>query len=133
MKKVYVSFPISGYDIEERKQYDEIVRKVVQKYFPDYEILTPFGMCPYDETKSYGDCMKTCISNIYDCEILVICPNWLASTGCRDEYYTAANYGLTLYDFTEIQTIEQQQIGFIEVNLLKLASRALEVQKKKTK
>ena len=52
--KIYISLPITGYDLRERKQYAESVKNRLQQIYPDDEIITPFDVCadqslPYEE------------------------------------------------------------------------------------
>ena len=43
--KIYISLPITGYDLQERKKYAENVKKRLQQIYPDGEIITPFDVC----------------------------------------------------------------------------------------
>lgn len=43
--KIYISLPITGYDLRERKQYAENVRSRLQQIYPDGKIITPFDVC----------------------------------------------------------------------------------------
>lgn len=52
--KIYISLPITGYDLQERKQYADGVKKRLKQIYPDDEIITPFDVCtdtslPYEE------------------------------------------------------------------------------------
>ena len=43
--KIYISLPITGYDLQERKQYAESVKKRLKQIYPDGKIITPFDVC----------------------------------------------------------------------------------------
>lgn len=43
--KIYISLPITGYDLHERKQYADSVKNRLQQIYPDGEIITPFDVC----------------------------------------------------------------------------------------
>ena len=44
--KIYISIPITGYDLQERKQYADSVKNRLQQIYPDGEIIIPFDVNP---------------------------------------------------------------------------------------
>lgn len=60
--KTYVSLPISGYDIEEKKEYAEKIKKFLEE--KGDEIVTPFDTCN-EEGKSYSDYMGRSIEALF--------------------------------------------------------------------
>ena len=81
--KVYLSMPISGHDLQERMNYAESAKSALLKRYD--EVVTPFDACPYDPNKSYGQCMKECISSLLECDKIVFDKRWYDSNGCRVE------------------------------------------------
>ena len=83
MKKIYLSMPISGYDL---KKVMELAEREKERLSSDKtEIITPFDACPYDPNKTYGQCMKECIKELLLCDAIMFEPNWYKSNGCRIE------------------------------------------------
>ena len=81
--KVYFSMPISGHDLQERMDYAESAKSALLNMYD--EVVTPFDACPYDPDKSYGQCMKECISSLLECDKIVFDKHWYDSNGCRVE------------------------------------------------
>ena len=81
--KVYFSMPISGHDLQERMDYAESAKAALLNMYD--EVVTPFDACPYDPNKSYGQCMKECISSLLECDKIVFDKRWYDSNGCRVE------------------------------------------------
>ena len=81
--KVYFSMPISGHDLQERMNYAESAKSELLNMYD--EVVTPCDACPYDPNKSYGECMKECISSLLECDKIVFDKRWYDSNGCRVE------------------------------------------------
>jgi hypothetical protein len=122
--KIYISYPISGYDINERIEYGKNVSKIVSEKFPESEILTPFGMCPYDPNRSYGDCMKECLKNLYESDSIILCTDWIKSSGCREEYFIACNHDINIYE-TDGAYVQELGPGVKEKYMLQCAIKSL--------
>lgn len=122
--KIYVSHPISGYDINERIEYGKNIAKFITEKFPGSDILIPLEMCPYDPKRSYGDCMKECLVNLYDSDYIVLCTDWIKSSGCREEYFIACNHGLKVYE-TDGSYINELGPGTKEKYMLQCAIKSL--------
>ena len=81
--KVYLSMPISGYDINERISHAERAKIALKNVYED--VVTPFDVSPYDPEKSYGQCMKECLSELITCDLVIFDEGWYQSNGCRIE------------------------------------------------
>ena len=90
--KIYISLPITGYDLQERKQYAENVRIRLQQIYPDGEIITSFDVCP-DSSFPYEVLIGNDIAAILSCDAFYVCKDSSHSKGCRLEYYAALIYG----------------------------------------
>lgn len=96
-QKLYLSMPISGYEINERiKRANEMKEHLINVFQEQYEIITPFDVSPYDPDKSYGDCMKDCIKELITCDAVYFDDEWYSSNGCRVEAEVARSCGLKL-------------------------------------
>ena len=79
--KIYISLPITGYDLRERKSYAESVKNRLQQIYPYGEIITPFDVC--------ADPSLTC-------DMVYVCNGSNNSKGCRLERYAALIYGIII-------------------------------------
>ena len=93
--KIYISLPITGYDLQERKQYAENVRIRLQQIYPDGEIITSFDVCP-DSSFPYEVLIGNDIAAILSCDAFYVCKDSSHSKGCRLEYYAALIYGIII-------------------------------------
>lgn len=98
MKRVYLSLPISGYDIEERKAYAAKRKQdllTIYKHIQEdikYEIVTPFEVCP-DTDKPYSYYIGRDIEALLNCDEIFMCQGWEESKGCQLEIQAAKIYG----------------------------------------
>ena len=81
MRKIYLSMPITGFDIQERIDH----AREIKKRFSDLYIVSPFDASPYDPNKTYGQCMKECIAEMLTCDEVWFDQGWYDSNGCRIE------------------------------------------------
>lgn len=93
MKRIYVSLPISGYDLDERKLYAIWVKDLIKdKYSEPVEAITPFMVCP-EADKSYSYYMGKDIEALLECDVVYMCKGWQNSKGCLAEFAVAKIYG----------------------------------------
>ena len=93
--KIYISLPITGYDLQERKQYAESVKNRLQQIYPDGEIVTPFDVNP-DHTLPYEELIGKDIAALLTCDMVYVCNGSNNSKGCRLERYAALIYGIII-------------------------------------
>lgn len=92
MKRLYVSLPISGYDLEERKQYARLVEmRLVEEMPKPLQVITPFTVCP-DSDKPYSYFMGKDIEALLECDTVYFCKGWQNSDGCMLEFAAAKIY-----------------------------------------
>lgn len=92
MKKIYVSLPISGYYLEERKDYARLVEKYLVENMPKpLIVITPFTVCP-EADKSYSYYMGKDIEALLECDAVYFCKGWQNSDGCMLEFAAAKIY-----------------------------------------
>lgn len=93
MKRIYVSLPISGYDLAERKQYARLVEmRLVEEMPKPLQVITPFTVCP-DSDKPYSYFMGKDIEALLECDTIYMCKGWQNSKGCMAEFEVAKIYG----------------------------------------
>ena len=92
---IYISIPITGYDLRERKQYAESVKKRLQQIYPESEIITPFDVCA-DTSLPYEELIGKDIAALLTCDMVYVCNGSNNSKGCRLERYAALIYGIII-------------------------------------
>ena len=70
--KIYISLPITGYDLQERKRYADSVKKRLQQVYTDSEIVTPFEVNP-DQELSYAEYMGNDIAALLASDEVYFC------------------------------------------------------------
>lgn len=90
MKNIYVSLPISGYDIDCRKAYADNIKEILGFDFKA-EIITPFDVCP-ETDKPYSYYMGKDIEALLECDAVYFCKGWQDSKGCMAEFAVAKIY-----------------------------------------
>ena len=93
--KIYISLPITGYDLHERKQYAESVKKRLQQIYPNGEIITPFDVCA-DPSLPYEELIGKDIAALLTCDAVYFCNGSSHSKDCRLEYHAALIYGIII-------------------------------------
>ena len=93
--KIYISLPITGYDLQERKHYADNVKKRLQQIYPDGEIITPFDVCA-DPSLPYEELIGKDIAALLTCDVGYVCNGSNHSRGCRLERYAALIYGIII-------------------------------------
>lgn len=88
-RKVYISIPISGHDIEDVKKRAEEVKKRISS--SSIEAITPFDVCD-EEGKPYSYYMGKDIEALIGCDGIYVCDGWHSSKGCQAEVHVAVVY-----------------------------------------
>lgn len=97
---IYISLPITGYDLTERKELAEKAREILKGRYPDANIITPFDIALCVDlrlkTPGYADYMKEDIGFIVgksDTVCFLVDPRLTLSKGVRLEWQAAKIYG----------------------------------------
>lgn len=88
-KKIYISIPITGHDIEQVKMHAEEAKKKLTAQ--GYDSITPFDVCP-EEGHTYAYYMGRDIEALLQCDAIYMCAGWVSSKGCKAELLTANVY-----------------------------------------
>lgn len=109
MRKVYISIPITGFDLEERKR---TVNEIKKSFISDhYEAITPFDVCN-EKDKPYSYYMGKDIEALLECSHIYLVDGWKKSKGCRAEKAIADIYGIKkIYAYEEPKHEPQFEIG----------------------
>lgn len=89
-KKMYISLPITGRQLDEVREYAENMKQHWEKL--RYDVITPFDVSP-DPDKPYSFHMGKCIEALLECDEVYFCLGWQRSKGCMAEFEIARIYG----------------------------------------
>lgn len=90
-KRIYISGPISGYDIWERKQTFRAVRQTMEA--KGYEVINPMEKDLADDAP-YAQHMRMDIPLLASCDVIYFLDGWRRSSGCLCELINAAVFGI---------------------------------------
>lgn len=92
--KVYISLPINGYDIDERK--DTAMKMEVKLRGRGYDVFNPLGNGWVDGLTGY-DYMRHDLKGLLDCDTIFLMHGWEHSVGCKIEFDVAVSIGLDVW------------------------------------
>lgn len=96
--RIYISGPISGHDLEERRKVFETACAVLESL--GYEPVNPMkNGLPADATTHQH--MKRDFELLLTCDAIFMMRRWLHSKGCKVEFDMATAIGLPVY-FEEV-------------------------------
>ena len=90
-KRIYISGPISGHDMEERRKTFKMVQTFLEAQ--DYEAVNPMenGLPDGATTREH---MKRDIELLMTCDYIYMMRRWTHSKGCKVEFDVATSIGL---------------------------------------
>lgn len=99
--KVYISLPISGYDISERRNTAKAMENKLRKL--GYDVFNPLenGLPTYASTNQH---MKADIKALLGCDAVIFMQGFNHSAGCHTELTVAMAIGLEVW-FEEIENV----------------------------
>ncbi|WP_295236923.1 DUF4406 domain-containing protein [Veillonella sp.] len=98
---IYVAHPYGGLE-ENRLKIDHIMKWLVLEDESNV-YLSPihnFGFM-YLTGDEYQKGLNICLRMLEQCDVLVLCGDWRASKGCKQEFDKAKEMGIPIYTFTE--------------------------------
>lgn len=113
-KKIYISGPISGYDIEERRETFAMAKKFLE--MDGYEVFNPLenGLPSDADTHQH---MRADLKMLVQCDEIFLLSKWNHSAGCFVEFVVAVAIGCKLQFcdlFTSIPTRKIFSEGFLQ-------------------
>lgn len=89
-KKIYISLPISHYDLEERRAYAQRVEDVLAHF---YEVVNPLknGLTAEADWREH---MRVDLRNLLECDAIFMCREFETSKGCKLEWDVATTVGM---------------------------------------
>lgn len=96
MKRVYISGPISGHDIEERRKEFKRIQTHLERCYHDLEVVNPMENGLPAEATTHEH-MKRDIELLMTCDIIFMMRKWTHSKGCKVEFDVATAIGLPVF------------------------------------
>ena len=92
MKKLYLSFPISHFDIEERREFAAKRERYLSEEY-GCEVVNPLenGLSEDEHWRLH---MKRDSKLLLECDTIFMCKDWEYSKGCLSEHETAVTCGI---------------------------------------
>lgn len=122
-KKLYISLPISGRNLDDVKRRAEHLKASIEPGAEYFVGVTPFDICP-DSTLPYSELMGRDIAGLLECDAVLFDYDWYESKGCRTEMAVAEIYGKRVFKIKDDRIVEDtDKIRYsIELNKKQLAA-----------
>ncbi len=95
--KVYLSGPMTGIDNYNRQTFNaacDMLRST------GYEVYNPAELNEQNTFPfTWNSCIKKCIVELINCDMIVLLPGWMSSKGARLEVYIAQELGIEQASF----------------------------------
>lgn len=115
-KKLYISLPISGRNLEVVKRRANYLKESIIS--DEYEGITPFDICP-DSTLPYSELMGRDIAQLLECDAVLFDYDWNESKGCRVEMSVAQNYNIRIFKLADERMVEDSDHQQFNIRLNK--------------
>lgn len=108
-KKIYISIPISGRNIE-RVKADCLNAKIVIEY-SGFEAVSPLDVSP-DSKSTYAEHMGNDIAALLNCDAAVFLDDWQLSSGCKLERRACEIYDKLIFNgLDDLEDNKQRMYG----------------------
>lgn len=94
--KIYLSGPISGYELEERQKFFQKAEDELKAAFKDAEIINPMMCTP--PSLGYTECMKEDLKLVLESDVVFLLDGWQHSKGCDVEFQVAKICGIPVFN-----------------------------------
>ncbi len=92
-KKIYLSLPISHFDLEERKAFAEEREKYLSHF---YEVVNPLKN-GISQEEHWSVHMRRDIQMLLECDMIYMAKGWQWSKGCKLEHDIATTCGIAVW------------------------------------
>ena len=113
-KKIYISGPISGHDIEERRAAFAAVESMLRE--EGLEVVNPLNVA-FPEYCTHEQYMRVDIALLIGCDFIYLMEGWYGSLGTVTEYLVACSAGIDVYanefflSFKEVEHVESFDVN----------------------
>lgn len=113
---VYISGPITGYDLVERKcAFMSAAEKIRRQGYTPVNPLQDITADAKQDGKSHKEYMKRDLKMLLGCNAICFLKGWQLSTGCRIECFVAQSCGIPAWD---IENEKMTELPSSEISLL---------------
>ena len=118
-EKVYLSMPISGYDLEERGKFADEMTSKLHEALPNADIVNPIELSKQLNEKhsaegldvpTYKEYMDNDFLEIEKCDAIVFAKDWDSSKGCLAEKLHAVRNHLKLFYLDYNDNVEEAYV-----------------------
>lgn len=102
-RKIYISLPISGYDLDERKEL--AMQTEVKLRSRGYDVFNPLGD-KWEGGLTTQDYMKRDLKELLECDTIIFMSGFNKSAGCHTELCVAMACGMDIW-FEDLQEKER--------------------------
>ena len=114
-KKIYISGPISGHDIEERRAAFAAVESLLRE--EGLEVVNPLNVA-FPEGCTHEQYMRVDIALLIGCDYIYLMHGWDRSRGACVEFVVACNAGIEVYANENFLYYEaEEQLASIEASI----------------
>lgn len=107
-KKVYISLPITGHDLDNVENRSVLASITLEKF--GFEPVSPLDVCD-DIDATYEDLIGHDITALLKCDAVVFLEGWKDSKGCNLEHEAARIYGMRmLFSVEDIKSYSQEHM-----------------------
>lgn len=96
-KVVFVSLPISGYEISERKKYAKETADMLKHASGVVKVVTPFDVMDWHDGEEWDWYMVRTLALMQECTTVYFCDGWDKSPGCRMERKEAIRRNMEIW------------------------------------
>lgn len=89
--KVYISIPISGYDVGKVQEHIDIVKAHLSR--KGYTAISPLEIYA-GKNPTYKERILADLEKMLECDAVYFCNGWCESSGCRIEHKVAEELGM---------------------------------------
>lgn len=93
-KRIYLSLPISGYDLEERRE--TAMQTEVRLHSLGYDVVSPLGS-NWEAGLTTQEYMQRDLEMLLTCDAIYLMTGWNRSAGCHCELCVATACGLDVW------------------------------------
>lgn len=114
-KKIYISGPISGHDMEERRAAFAAVERMLRE--EGLEVVNPLNVA-FPEGCTHEQYMRVDIALLVGCDYIYLMKGWDSSRGACVEFVVACNAGIETYANENFLYYEaEEQLASIEASI----------------
>lgn len=96
-RRVYISGPISGYDIQERRMvFGQVANRLVEL---GYDVVNPMDNEDDSHRLTWEEYMRKDITQLMQCDCIVLLSGWEKSRGARLEKQIAEELGMEVLNY----------------------------------